>query len=207
MCLGNRSGTTSLCPRIAFAARLICPRIAFRSFTDQLLILQASNSLMISRAGASARVSMDRAAPLLKNQREERQLTAGAWTRWQRANREATARRRNLKPTRTRKKPRRLPRRLRRRGLPDRRPQAGNSRDCPARIDGQGRISSALLEPARSRRHDGLFRRYSEPGVPSKTVEVGDLSGWSEPPNRMFICALRNHDCRPPGETRPSSSS
>jgi len=40
-----------------------------------------------------------------------------------------------------------------------------------------------------------LFRT----GRPSKTVEVGDLSGWSEQPNRMFICALRKHDCRPPG--------
>ena len=32
--------------------------------------------------------------------------------------------------------------------------------------------------------------------APSKTVEVGDLSDWSEQPNRMFICALPKHDRR-----------
>jgi hypothetical protein len=40
-----------------------------------------------------------------------------------------------------------------------------------------------------------LFRT----GRPFQNRGGGGFIGWSEQPNRMFICALRKHDCRPPG--------
>ena len=36
-------------------------------------------------------------------------------------------------------------------------------------------------------RSHGLFRRCKEPGPPSETMAMGDLSGWSKQPDRVFI--------------------
>jgi hypothetical protein len=41
-----------------------------------------------------------------------------------------------------------------------------------------------------SLRSNRLFGRCEEPGAASETVEMGDLSGWSNEPDRMFIGPL-----------------
>ena len=57
---------------------------------------------------------------------------------------------------------------------------------------------------SRSQRHNQLFRRYSEPGVPSKTVEVGDLSGGRNSPIECSSVLYESMTAARRAEMRPS---